>query len=456
MMGAGRVAWIISLKRWVIRPEEAACRGVLLTVDENRQSLLRERFEVGTGTAMVFTWVVVILVIFVFWRGAAQTPLLLWGGFKIVFSVSIFGMRSRAPEFKNWYRSELVLQAIAGTAWGMVAVVAMPTEPVQQTMLVAVLAGVVIASSVGESQFRGLYMAFLLPVASTVTFAYFVYPGGLREAGILYLCAIVYAFVASSDDRRLHHRLVDMSIENQTLLAKTAEDRDVLASLNNSLDRLAWRDELTGLANRAAATARLSELLRETVGTTRPVTLAYLDLDGFKQVNDTFGHGVGDKLLQIVARRLSDRVDEAELVCRFGGDEMVVISETHDISDLGSRLAAAFEQPMRIGGQTFNAVGSIGIASICHPGSADELLRRADQALYHHKRSVDRAPWSQWDDDERGPVPALRSDVDKHSNTDKRSDTNRHSDIEKHSGNQVHTERHKDGEIQQARGRHDR
>ena len=153
------------------------------------------------------------------------------------------------------------------------------------------------------------------------------------------------------------------------------------------LSREAVTDPLTGVANRTA----LRRWLDDAGG---PVTVAMVDLDDFKPVNDTYGHEAGDAVLRAVAERLVAHVREDDLVVRLGGDEFVVAfapdAPTEAVASSGPRLAAAVGRPIRLDHRTTVAVrASVGVAT----GPPSEVIRLADAALYDAKRAK-RAPAS--------------------------------------------------------------
>ncbi|MFP5254960.1 MAG: diguanylate cyclase domain-containing protein [Acidimicrobiia bacterium] len=150
------------------------------------------------------------------------------------------------------------------------------------------------------------------------------------------------------------------------------------------LHRLAHQDPLTGVANRARLTERLEHLL------TRPdaaPAVVYIDLDGFKEVNDRFGHATGDQLLVEVSQRLVACTDEHMLLARLGGDEFVVLVEHgHDAARAVARcILRSFEQPFHHQGEQIPFRASLGIASAPAGGSPEEAVRRADAAMYAAK-----------------------------------------------------------------------
>ena len=163
-----------------------------------------------------------------------------------------------------------------------------------------------------------------------------------------------------------------------------------LRDANAALARAATHDALTGLPNRLLFLDRLTQILGHARRTGSTVAVLFLDLDDFKAVNDRFGHETGDRLLQVVAERLQRNLRAGDTAARFGGDEFTVVLS--DVTDraracrAAARLQAAIEQPVELAGQLLAPRVSVGVASGTAEGvSAEELLRRADAAMYRCK-----------------------------------------------------------------------
>ncbi|WP_018330578.1 putative bifunctional diguanylate cyclase/phosphodiesterase [Actinomycetospora chiangmaiensis] len=169
------------------------------------------------------------------------------------------------------------------------------------------------------------------------------------------------------------------------------EDVTERHALQSHLEYQAFHDTLTTLPNRALFTQRLEHIFTTTPpGSARRVGLCFLDLDGFKAVNDSLGHDVGDLMLEEVARRLADQATDGELVARMGGDEFVVLVENsrgvEQLIALAERILTALAEPLELADQELTVSASIGIVE--RPvtgGDSSELMRAADITLYSAK-----------------------------------------------------------------------
>ncbi len=153
----------------------------------------------------------------------------------------------------------------------------------------------------------------------------------------------------------------------------------------------AAHDALTGLANRRASIAHLTQALARARRSDTTIAVLFVDLDGFKAINDLHGHPVGDRVLKEIAKRLAVTIREGDLAGRMGGDEFIVVAEPvadqNDAMMLAERLTAALSAPLTASGVTVNPRCSIGVA-LPHSdhSTADELIHDADLAVYEAKR----------------------------------------------------------------------
>ncbi|WP_127501467.1 putative bifunctional diguanylate cyclase/phosphodiesterase [Actinoplanes solisilvae] len=192
-----------------------------------------------------------------------------------------------------------------------------------------------------------------------------------------FLDRVSASYRASEDDRYTLERSIEIS-------------SDEMRALHDVLSRQARHDTLTGLPNRAA----LVELLRAALDESRligsDVAVLFIDLDGFKMVNDSLGHPVGDELLIRVAERIQATIRGRDVVARLGGDEFVVILRDVDgfatATATAERIVDQLGRPFRMGGNNTAISASIGIAlANADALSVDDLLRRADMAMYEAK-----------------------------------------------------------------------
>jgi two-component system CheB/CheR fusion protein len=169
-------------------------------------------------------------------------------------------------------------------------------------------------------------------------------------------------------------------------------DISLLKETQQKLEQLASLDSLTGLPNRRLLHDRLEQAARRAQRNKKEMAVMFIDLDGFKKVNDTLGHDVGDLLLRQVALRLQKCVRLSDSIGRLGGDEFAIILEdTRQPADamiVGERILAAFALPFVLDGHRVTATASIGIAIYPEDGMAPaELLKNADVAMYRAKQA---------------------------------------------------------------------
>ena len=171
--------------------------------------------------------------------------------------------------------------------------------------------------------------------------------------------------------------------------AALREDIRRRETVEAELQRLALHDPLTGLANRVLFYERVEHALATHARTGETFAVLFIDLDGFKQVNDELGHNAGDVVLRTVADRLRGCLRDSDTVARFGGDEFAVLVErlsaSEDVEITAERVVAAIGRPIDVGPHRSRVTGSVGI-KLNHPGdSADDILREADMAMYTAK-----------------------------------------------------------------------
>jgi diguanylate cyclase (GGDEF)-like protein len=186
--------------------------------------------------------------------------------------------------------------------------------------------------------------------------------------------------------------------ERREMLAAFAEQASLALTDARTVEAMrdAYHDSLTGLPNRALFLDRLNHALLVGTRLGTDVTVLFIDLDRFKDVNDSLGHSAGDELLAWVAQRIRESLRGDDTAARLGGDEFAVLLERTADTDAGrivaDRIAEAMLEPIHLAGREVFAFASIGIAlSDVSARTADDLLRNADIAMYRAKRSGSRA-----------------------------------------------------------------
>ena len=174
------------------------------------------------------------------------------------------------------------------------------------------------------------------------------------------------------------------------LRARVRRTNDELTSALSMIQKMATHDTLTALPNRALFNETLSHAIAQAERHRHSLALFFLDLDRFKNINDTLGHGVGDRILQEAARRLVASVRGADLVARLGGDEFVLLVEQYadpaDLDAIAEKILAAFEPTVTVDGHELGLSASIGICTFPGDGrDATTLVSNADIAMYRAK-----------------------------------------------------------------------
>ena len=197
-----------------------------------------------------------------------------------------------------------------------------------------------------------------------------------------------------SDELSFVQTVADMIgalLENKLKIEELAKANSKLHDNEEVLMRMARRDALTGLGNRLLMEEELARALLHAERTGRSGTVLMIDLNGFKEINDTYGHECGDMVLQQTAKRLRAAVCQSDTVVRLGGDEFVIITgaDPKDSKELCDKLRCEIQRPQLIGDREIKMGASIGYA--CFPAdgvSSAALLACADHAMYSEKRDM--------------------------------------------------------------------
>lgn len=274
----------------------------------------------------------------------------------------------------------------SGLLWGLLSMAAYPPDNLQVPVFIAfVSAGVTAAGSTAMASDLICALSFQLAVFVMVVMKLVGIEEGSTYLGMgmtaalytLFMSAWIYRINANAINAI--RRTLDAARREQQLQQREARYRE-----------LAHHDALTGLPNRLALQAQLPELLAQATALQLRSAVVYLDLDHFKDINDSRGHRCGDHLLTTIGARLRECVGAEDLVVRMGGDEFIVatldLRRQDSIELLARRIAASIEAPVTYKDEVLQISASMGIALYPEHGSdADTLLQHADIALYQAK-----------------------------------------------------------------------
>lgn len=242
---------------------------------------------------------------------------------------------------------------------------------------------------------------------------------GLRITQVVLLSSLVAVLVAIFASRAMTRSLTSINnavqqftrnrlrsplpVERQDELGQLArsfaqmqeeilDQLDELSQSRNALEHLARHDPLTGLPNRRMFFERLDHALATARRSARSLAVLFVDLDHFKELNDSFGHGTGDYVLQAVANLLRSATRESDTVARLGGDEFVILIEQLDepqqVQAVLQKLHERFQLPMLIGGREVQVQASMGVSLFPRDGDdIESLLQQADRAMYAAKNA---------------------------------------------------------------------
>ena len=371
--------------RDAITPEESA--------DPEVHNELQRRFRVTILFATIGTLPTAVGFATLLWFIAPSPGVIVWLVATLT-NLILWPILLRRPVSQDWLRSAFYLQLYGGIVWGSLPLLAMPQDEQWQIFLGAFGMGVQASSVLFAAQIRRLFYAFHIPnfVLSVTGFVLLADGAGFLGAALL-----GYAGVFAAGLSEIHHLTAlsasTFSIRASRLASGLSAKSEALTTANRQLAEQARTDPLTSLANRFDFDRRLELALGGPAGAAAGgpvVAVAMLDLDRFKAVNDSLGHRVGDLLLVAVADRLRRRLAADELLARFGGDELVVLSPALAPGigppALGQRLLSAFDDPFNIDGRRLEVGASIGVVDSSTSTRPGDLLRFADAALYEGKR----------------------------------------------------------------------
>lgn len=214
----------------------------------------------------------------------------------------------------------------------------------------------------------------------------------VRGDGSQFTAEISSSIYGDSEGRQYSSMIVRDMTERLRSQAELEAANAQMRRINEQLAEVAHFDMLTHLPNRVLLADRLQQAMAHCVRRQKSLAVAFLDLDGFKDINDRYGHAAGDEFLVAIAKRLRLALRDGDTLARIGGDEFVAVmsdlSTEHDCEPLLLRLLQVAAEPLQVGGNSLQVSASIGVTIYPQDGSSSEqLIRHADQAMYLAKQA---------------------------------------------------------------------
>lgn len=364
-----------------------------IDVEAGLAASIRSNYLGQAMSAMIFAHLAIVVVSALLWTHVETTSLMVWAaGQSTLMLTSMPLTRIVAP-------SRFLPTAIAGEAlravwWATLPLFALPDSADWQVMEGLLLASLMLASLGNTTATRSLHLAATAPLA-VISAAAFTFrgTGAAQWLGVAFAVGLPFTLAAGAVVRQIQAELFQSSLRNENLAKSLRAEGNRLKDANaqletaiSHLDTQSRLDTLTGLYNRAGFLDLLNRAVTARPGT---IVVCYLDLDGFKRVNDAFGHRFGDMILCAAARRLTRVMLPNEVVARQGGDEMTIFASIDELPDglegLGRRILSVFDDPFLIENRQVEMSVSVGLVWLPEPTSADDLMRFADTALYKAK-----------------------------------------------------------------------
>lgn len=332
------------------------------------------------------------------WDLTDQTILLGWLSVSAVLliGVAILSVRNAKSPNEAQVSRARYYETLIATALFIAPTVAMPLlflgggQPTVDVMVLCITAGAAVIGPFLLCRIPVAAAIYTFPINLSVILACLSYASSaywpiavftIPYIGYLYFMLVVANF-AGRDRERQYKRAQEANEQLQIAFEE-------LHRLREAAEREAIIDELTGLHNRRGLVREFERLQSEAAD--RGLALLHVDLDRFKEINDTLGHGAGDQVLRLVAKALRNSVRETDFVARVGGDEFVILAALDggraSIEHIAERIVGALRDPITIEGAVCRFGASVGVDLSQERRDLDTMLRNADRALYQAKEN---------------------------------------------------------------------
>jgi len=311
-----------------------------------------------------------------------------------VFFSLFYKFKYKSMKTHQWASLFTIGTILSGITWGIVGtpLVLPEADPISASIILIILSGVCAGAVPLFSPIKPASLGFVL-TALIPLIVYFVLLNQLNYwlFDLALVVFLTYLIILTSKTYKIVYNSLYLQYENEQLLESLTTTKNKLLDLNKKLETAATHDPLTNVANRTLFEQEIKKSLKEAEINDLKFSLLYIDVDKFKQVNDTFGHSTGDKLLLIVIARIKKILRKHDVVARLGGDEFaIILDKTQDkdaVGDVAKRLCEAVAQPVHIDTHLAQVYASIGISMYPENGKTiDSLIKAADSSMYKVKK----------------------------------------------------------------------
>lgn len=301
----------------------------------------------------------------------------------------------RKNDIKLWRNLFTIGAFLGGIMWGLTGTtLLLPADSsLQQTFILVILAGITAGAVPLNSNVRETAILFILAALLPLVGHFFWHITMLNVmCGTVVIVFTIYLILLTVKTHRIIHNALYLQFKNDDLVIELKAAKEQMEITNKRLQQEATHDPLTHIANRHLFEVLLQDSLNQAERENNNLALFYLDLDKFKEVNDTYGHHAGDRLLLVVIARIKNILRDTDTVARLGGDEITIILEhaTHleKIAEIADRICQSIAKPIKIDGAEVQVYASIGISMYPSDGTTiKKLIEVADKAMYFVKEN---------------------------------------------------------------------
>ncbi len=341
----------------------------------------------------------VILIYLYYFNSAPLSYIYLWYAFFLIVTLSrtilvniFLQSEPSSHDIELWKNLFTVGAFLSGASWGITGTpLLLPYAAPQQTPIMVILAGVCAGSVPAFAPIRNAALIFLIAALAPLIVCFAATQTSINLFLIFTFSAFfLFLILLTLKTHKMIKTSFQLQFENESLVISLSDAKSKLELANSQLKNDATHDPLTHVANRSLFESYFEDAIETAAKDHTILALLYLDLDGFKNVNDTYGHEAGDQLLLIVVARLKNILRDKDILSRLGGDELAILLEKMEdiqsIADVAERVREVVAEPIMLQENVVQVHVSIGIAIYPTDGKeSSTLLRVADRAMYYVK-----------------------------------------------------------------------